>query len=129
MNGIWEGKIIFDTNPNNATGYLDVKVQIRQDLLTIYMDLLSATSKSHTLLAYPKNESGNKILYYVYQNTPNDPKRPPFNGSARLEVGGSKNAPELQGNYFTNRNSLGRIQLKRISDNPNDSYGLSSTLP
>lgn len=128
LNGIWEGKIAFKDKTGKDI-QLNARARIKQSLWTIYIDLASTTSDSHTLVAYPTNSSGNQMLYYVYHTIPQDPDFGEYKGTTILEVKGDKKAPQLQGSYFTIRESRGRIELRRISDNPNGSYELSSTQP
>jgi hypothetical protein len=118
INGIWEGKIIFhDIAENNG---LVAKARIRQDLWSIHIDLFSTTSKSHTLVAYPTIEAGNQILYYVYHNTPQNPEYPEYKGTSLLLIKGKTTALELSGHYFTVRGTKGRIELKRVNDDPKE---------
>jgi hypothetical protein len=73
INGIWEGKIVFKDNKTGKDVRLNARARIKQSLWTIYIDLASTTSNSHTLVAYPTNSSGNQTLYYVFHNIPQDP--------------------------------------------------------
>jgi len=119
LNGIWEGKIIFQGNPEHNNS-LNAKARIKQNLLSMHIDIYSTTSKSNTLIAYPTIEAGNKKVYYVYHNTPKIPEYPEYKGTSILEVNNESIPMKLIGHYFTIRGTRGRVELKRISQNPND---------
>ncbi len=122
INGIWQGKIIFNRGLEDEE--LDAKVRIKQNLWQINMDLCSTTSKSYALVAYPTLEAGNHKLYYMYQNTPKNPKFDEYKGTAILSVKLEAKPMELSGQYYTIRGTRGRIELKRVSLNPKESYEL-----
>jgi len=122
LNGIWEGHIKFQNKSQEEK--LNAKVRIRQNLWSISIDLCSTTSKSHTLVAYPTIESGNHRIYYVYHNTPRNPKYDEYKGTSILTVNLEAKPTQLNGSYFTMRATKGTIELKRISINPNEDYEL-----
>ena len=122
VNGIWQGKILFDIGLEEKE--LDAKVRIKQNLWQINIDLCSTTSKSYTLVAYPTIEAGNHQLYYLYHNTPNKPEYPEYKGTAILNVKLEAKPMELSGRYYTIRGTKGRMELKRISLNPKEDYEL-----
>lgn len=122
LNGIWEGRIIFQSD--SESDGLDAKARIRQNLWSIHIDLYSTTSKSYTLIAYPRLESGNRMIYYVYHNIPKNPEYPEYKGTSVLEVKSETEPMKLSGHYFTIRGTKGRIELKRTSINPNENYEL-----
>lgn len=120
INGIWLGKLIFDADLEEKE--LDAKVRIKQNLFNININLCSTTSKSYTLVAYPRLESGDHKLYYVYHNTPKKPEYPEYKGTAILSVKLEAKPMELSGQYYTIRGTKGRIELKRISLNSKEDY-------
>lgn len=120
LNGIWEGRIIFESSTGETK--LKAKARIRQSLWSIHIDLYSETSKSHTLVAYPTSEAGNQVLYYVYHNTPKNPQFPEYKGTSLLTIKRGTTPSQLSGHYFTVRGTIGRVELKRVSDNPNGKY-------
>ncbi len=122
LNGIWEGRIIFQNNLEQNG--LEAKARIRQNLWSIHIDLSSTTSKSHTLVAYPTLEAGNRIIYYVYHNTPKNPDYPEYKGTSILTVKSEIIPMQLSGHYFTIRGTKGRIELKRVNLNLNEDYQL-----
>lgn len=124
INGIWAGKIFFLDPSSNQEKGLIAKVRIKQNLWKINIDLCSTTSKSYTLVAYPTVEAGNHKLYYVYHNTPKHPSYPEYKGTSILDVSFSSKPMELKGQYYTIRGTKGRIELSRISPNPNDRFEL-----
>jgi hypothetical protein len=122
INGIWQGKIIFNINENEKE--LDAKVRIKQSLWNINIDLCSNTSKSSTLIAYPTIEAGNHKIYYIYYNIPNNPEYSEYKGTAILNVQLQSSPMKLNGSYYTIRGTKGRIKLKQISSNPQEDYEL-----
>ncbi len=125
LNGIWQGKIVFDSDLGNLEKReLEAKARIKQTLWQISINLCSTTSKSYTLVAYPTIKAGNYNLYYIYQNTPKKPEYPEYKGTAILNVKLEAKPMELSGQYYTIRGSKGIIELKRISLNPKEDYEL-----
>ncbi len=125
INGIWHGKIFFDSNLSDLENReLEAKASINQNLWQININLCSTTSKSYTLVAYPTREAGNYKLYYIYQNTSKKPEYPEYKGTAILNVKLEAKPMELSGQYYTIRGSKGIIELKRISLNPKEDYEL-----
>jgi hypothetical protein len=122
LNGIWEGRIIFQSD--SGQDGLDARARIKQNLWSIHIDLSSTTSKSHTLVAYPTLESGNQMIYYIYHNTPKNPEYPEYKGTSLLTVKSETSPMQLNGRYFTIRGTRGRIELRRTSLNPNETYEL-----
>ena len=118
LNGIWQGKITFE----DPQGELSVRARIVQDLTQITMDFSTETSESYSLVAHPRVEGGNHILYYIYRNTPKNPQYPEFKGVSILNVKSEKLSLELSGHYFTVRQTRGRVELKRKSSNPKENY-------
>jgi hypothetical protein len=122
INGIWQGKIIFESDSQKKE--LDAKARIKQNLWQINIGLSSTTSISYTLVAYPSLEAGNHKLYYIYHNTPKNPEYSEYKGTTILNVKIEAKPMELSGQYYTVRGTKGRIELKRISLNPKESYEL-----
>ena len=122
LNGIWQGNIAFESNLEPRS--LEAKVRIRQNLWSIHIDLCSETSKSSTLVAYPTTESGNKILYYIYNNVSKTPSFGDYKGTSVLSVDTKSSSSRLNGHYFTARGTKGRIELERVSSDPNQPYEL-----
>jgi hypothetical protein len=120
VNGIWEGKILFDNGSDHK--YLDAKARVRQNFWSIKIDLYTTTSKSSTLVAYPTNDAGNPMIYYVYHNIPQNPKYPEYKGTSILEIKCGKAPKRLSGHYYTIRGTKGRVELQRVSENPNGSF-------
>lgn len=113
LNGVWVGYVITEDDVE-----LNVRAVIRQGLLLTELDMHGETVKSITLESTPTIEQGQKKLYYVYRSTPKDPKRPPYDGSTLLDVIENEKHLKLSGRYYTDRGTVGRIQLKKISQDP-----------
>lgn len=115
LEGNWKMTIHFESN--GRKGEVIADAVIRQDFISISMEVESADSDSKTLIAQPKKdpESGTPNLYYVYQVEPKTgdlASRNPYKGSAILRYC-RKDGEKLEGNYFTSRNTFGRFELKR----------------
>jgi len=115
LNGEWEMTIYWHweekKGTTNATAY------IKQDFIKMSMEVMSEDSESNTLLAKPKKdpESGRPMLYYIYRNTPklkNGNNVIPYDGTALLKLA-HNNLNYLKGNYYTDRLTYGRYELKR----------------
>ncbi|HHG0974842.1 TPA: hypothetical protein ACPUI6_003062 [Klebsiella pneumoniae] len=112
LNGIWVGHIITETNDE-----FEVRAKIKQALLVTKIEMHGPTVKSVTLEATPTKELDNNKLYYVYKSTPKNPSWSEYIGSTIFDVIESNNALQLSGRYYTDRKSVGRISIKRISLN------------
>lgn len=115
LDGNWKMTIHFESDGHKRTVLADAV--IKQDFVSISMEVDSADSNSITLIAQPKKdkESGTPNLYYVYQVEPKNgdlTSRNPYKGSAILRYC-RRNGEKLEGNYFTSRNTFGRFELTR----------------
>lgn len=115
LNGNWDVAIhwVWNGNSGIATGQAVVK----QNLLTLSMELTTDKSESETLLARPKRhpESGRPLIYYIYRNTPkmkDANSGPPHEGTAVLKID-SGNIGILRGNYFTDRETKGHFEMTK----------------
>jgi hypothetical protein len=73
-------------------------------------------------VAYPTSEAGNYVIYYVYHNTPKNPEYSEYKGTSLLEIKRGNAPTQLNGHYYTVRGTRGRVELKRISDNPKEHF-------
>lgn len=112
LNGIWVGHITTEDNKE-----FEVRAIIRQALLITKIEMHGATVKSVTLEATPTKELDVKKLYYVYKSTPKNPAWSDYIGSTIFDVIENRDALYLSGRYYTDRKSIGRISIKRISIN------------
>lgn len=115
LNGNWDVAIhwIWADKKGTASG----RAQIRQNLLTLSMELETDNSDSETLLARPKRhpESGRPLLYYIYRNTPKQKSinsGPPHDGAALLKID-LQDTRALSGNYFTDRETKGHFEMRK----------------
>lgn len=117
LNGTWEGAITTSTGEKMA-----MRAVIRQSLLSTYIDMHGETVKSITLEATPVTKQGQKHLYYMYHATPKDPRYHPYNGSTIFQLrkvnDGETCCLELTGQYYTDRASAGRIELRQTDSDP-----------
>jgi len=117
VNGTWAGTITVGSG-----GALEVRAVIRQSLLATEIDVHGKSVKSMTLAAAPMIEAGQYRIYYVYRAEPKEPKWPPYNGTTKftlrtLSVGGSGSLA-LSGQYYTDRNTAGTIELRQVGTDP-----------
>ena len=114
LNGAWVGTI----HPSNGTP-LRVRAVIRQSLLRTEIDLHGESVKSITLTASVIMEAGQYKLYYVYRAEPRHPTWPPYSGTTKFDLRitstESRNPLALSGQYYTDRDTMGTIQLSQIS--------------
>lgn len=119
LNGKWKMSIHWVSEKDSGIAY--ATAYIKQDFLSISMEVISKDSESCTLLAKPKKdpESGRPILYYIYRNTPtkkNGNKDTPYDGTAVLKLS-HDDCKTLNGNYYTDRLTHGHYELKRAKNN------------
>jgi hypothetical protein len=110
LNGVWVGQITTEDDVK-----FEVRALIRQSLLITEIDLHGESVKSVTLETTPTIEHNQKKLYYVYNSTPKNPSWGSYVGSTIFDIIEDQSAIRLSGRYYTNRKSVGRIRLKRVS--------------
>lgn len=114
LNGVWVGQITTEDNKN-----FEVRAIIRQALLITEIDMHGETVKSVTLETTPTIELNQKKLYYVYRSTPKNPSWADYVGSTIFDVIEDGSALTLSGKYYTDRKSVGRVSIKRVSKDIN----------
>jgi len=114
LNGVWVGQITTEDNK-----VFEVRAIIRQALLITEIDMHGETVKSVTLETTPTIELNQKKLYYVYRSTPKNPSWADYVGSTIFDVIEDGSALKLSGKYYTDRKSVGRISIKRVSNDIN----------
>jgi len=110
LNGVWVGQVT--TGDNDV---FEVRAVIRQALLFTEIDMHGKTVKSITLETTPTTELNQKKLYYVYRSTPKNPAWCDYTGSTIFDVIEDGSSITLSGKYYTDRKSVGRISIKKIS--------------
>lgn len=114
LNGVWVGQITTEDNKN-----FEVRAIIRQALLITEIDMHGETVKSVTLETTPAIELNQKKLYYVYRSTPKNSSWADYVGSTIFDVIEDGSALTLSGKYYTDRKSVGRVSIKRVSKDIN----------
>jgi hypothetical protein len=114
LNGVWVGQVTTEDHQK-----FEVRAIVRQALLTTEIDMHGETVKSITLETTPTKELNQKKLYYVYRSTPKNPSWGEYIGSTIFDVIEDGSALVLSGKYYTDRKSVGRISIKRISQDIN----------
>jgi len=120
INGTWQVEIHWTWKQEDGsieTGIKKGKVVIKQNFLTLSMELFTDESESETLVIQPKKnpDSGRLQFYYIYKNTPIDKGNNNLQshiGTAILKVAPHDNCI-LQGNYFTDRNTQGLLKFTK----------------
>ncbi|MEG3694586.1 hypothetical protein V5098_15795 [Vibrio coralliirubri] len=110
LNGVWVGQI---TTEDSKT--FEVRAIIRQALLSTEIDMHGETVKSVTLETTPTKELNQNKLYYVYRSTPKNPSWGDYIGSTIFDIIEDGTSLTLSGRYYTDRKSVGRISIKRVS--------------
>ena len=114
LNGVWLGQVTTEDLKN-----FEVRAIIRQALLVTEIDMHGETVKSLTLETTPTVELNKKKLYYVYRSTPKNPSWGDYVGSTIFDVIEDGSALILSGKYYTDRKSVGRVSIKRVSKDVN----------
>lgn len=114
LNGVWLGQVTTEDLKR-----FEVRAIIRQALLVTEIDMHGETVKSVTLETTPTVELNKKKLYYVYRSTPKNPSWGDYVGSTIFDVIEDGSALMLSGKYYTDRKSVGRVSIKRVSTDVN----------
>jgi len=116
LTGTWKGEL--KTNWEDAKDkIIPIKVVIKQSFFHIQVRIKTEESRSHSLSASfdIDKERGYQQLFYTYLNTPKSGIRDRsaiHYGSTLLNFEGYK-VIELEGEYWTSRESSGEIKLKK----------------
>ncbi|WP_324029153.1 hypothetical protein GC087_19945 [Pantoea sp. JZ2] len=119
LNGEWDMTIHYRNGVKN--GEVKAKAIIKQNWLSMSMEVLSQDSDSQTLAMVPKKdpESGRAQLFYFYRVTPNKISigtREAYEGSANLKFFEAGEF-QLSGNYYTSAATDGYFKLEKPSPN------------
>lgn len=93
-----------------------IHLEIKQTLLSTNVILVSGESKSKSLSSSIDEILGETLLTYCYLNTPNSTVRHRSEihyGTAMICI---DNSQELKGHYFSDRKTIGDMELKAIRD-------------
>ncbi len=115
LNGTWKMKIHWSYN--GADGVVDATANIRQNLVSVSMEVCSTGSDSETIVVKTSKDSvsGRPIIFYFYRVIPKniggEPSLP-YEGASTLKLF-TEEGDVLRGNYFTSRNTKGHFELTR----------------
>jgi hypothetical protein len=122
LTGTWRGilKSTWQGNPERKPVAREITLVIRQKFSSISCVLYTAESMSlsDAAVLMDGGESGIPILSYNYENTPRVSVRQHSNvhlGAVVLRVHASSDDWFLQGEYWTNRQTTGEMELRFIS--------------
>lgn len=116
LSGKWSGEIKSNWN-NGELAPIPVEVSINQSFFNIQVRVKTDESRSHSIGASfdIDKERGYQQLFYSYLNTPKSGVRDRSEihyGSTLLNFEGFK-VEEMEGEYWTSRESTGEIKLKK----------------
>ena len=112
--GLYEG--IIEYSYNGTMAKKDTFVKIRQTLLSTKVQITTNEITSNTIVANLVEENEEYVLYYTYITNPKSKyskENPIQHGTCRLILS-TKDC--LTGNYWTSRQTIGDIELKRINN-------------
>jgi hypothetical protein len=111
INGFYSGTIEYEYN--NKPEMKKASIEINQSLLSVRVKIITNEITSSTIVGNLIIENEENILYYTYITNPKSKysqDNPVQYGTCRLLT---KNKNELQGTYWTSRQTKGDINLKR----------------
>ncbi|QTE21094.1 hypothetical protein [Polaribacter cellanae] len=116
LSGKWEGELISNWD-NKSLDPIPTKVIINQTFFNVQVQIQTGESKSFSTGASfdIDTDRGLQQLFYSYLNTPKPSVRERSEihyGTTRLEFKGFK-VDELEGEYWTSRETTGELHLKR----------------
>lgn len=117
LNGRWAMDIHY--NLKGQMGHIAAEATIKQNFIRLSMDVRAPNSDSRTLIAVPRKdpESGQPMLYYIYEVTPHATGPKParsYTGAAILRFD-KANGGGLGGNYWTSAETTGRFTIRGVS--------------
>jgi hypothetical protein len=98
---------------NGSFDKKETTIKITQSLLSINVKITTDEIISNTIASTIVFENGEHVLYYTYITNPKSKyskDNPIQHGTCRMIIG---NKTELQGTYWTKRQTIGDIYLKR----------------
>ncbi|MGY3306370.1 hypothetical protein ACVK1X_005698 [Pseudomonas sp. PvR086] len=115
LNGTWDMTIHY--RKLDGVGEISATAVIKQNWLTMSMEVLARDSDSQTLAIVPKkdSESGRAQLFYFYRVIPkktSDGRSEPYEGAASLRFF-AEGTKQLSGNYYTSVATDGHFKLIR----------------
>jgi hypothetical protein len=132
LNGVWEGEISpSPAQPRQETEAIRFVAVVRHSVYRTEIDLHGDTFTSVTQSATARIEQGQHHLVYVYRVAPRSASRPDYNGTAslRVQVAMVDGTPSLllAGKYFTDRETVGEMSMRRASKKVKDVLGYLTT--
>ena len=117
LNGTWKGKLHFNYPADTPIQSKDITLRIKQDYLSISVDIETDMSTSYSCLA-GFTCTGDDHFYhltYTYIHNPNaktSPNNPSHTGTTSLKFIPDTN--ELKGQYWTQRKTIGDIEVTKV---------------
>jgi len=112
ISGKWEGKIKSTFKGSTSK---NVNVTIKQSYSNTYITIKTNEIISRSVVVWWDNK--NNILYYIYKTDPNikfKNKNPVQDGAAKIVFDKNTRKNELTIEYWTDRETIGCIDLKKI---------------
>ena len=134
VRGTWKGELDsmwIDPKTGKQWPKTVAYLVVEQTLTTAFVRLLTESSSSDSIVATIRRKpSGQHALYAVYLNTPRIGHRdgsPIHHGAVSLEVTGSPPA-RLEGEYWTDRQSRGRLTFAVMCRERADDFGAAEAM-
>lgn len=131
--GLYKGELDSHwTDPANGMkrGAIPAFLVVRQTLSNIHIRLYTAESESCSVLgSFITAPDGKYELLYTYRNEPRlevRPRSPIHYGGVKLAIG--RETQELEGSYWTDRQTIGNMRFTRISRKTPHSFQEAETL-
>jgi hypothetical protein len=125
LNGTWEGTLVstwIDPATQQSKPPIPVMFWITQNLFDMTVRMRTGESKSYSTRYFAEANHVLQVfrIWYSYDDQPNAQygwRSPRHEGVAWLEMDVATDATKLRGQYFTQRQTLGDIEITRSSRN------------
>lgn len=123
LRGTWRADLRYEWPPGSPAQSKDCYLLIRQTFSTVSIQMLFDISSSKSRSADIKNTDGHFELWWSYLSMAYqfDPDNPPHRGAAEVAISVSGET-SLEGEYWTERKTVGRITTSGRSKKLYDSY-------
>lgn len=125
LNGTWFGKYNSKNFTSEETFTGDIAIVIRQSFLRIDVKSYTENFINHSFgeaLHYDSKSDTNQLIYLYSQSQFNPTDDNIRKGTSELMLHLNVNGPELFGDFWTNHNSKGSLNLKRLNTSHSKSF-------
>ena len=125
LTGTWEGHLVttwIDPKTGKTKPAVPITIWVRQGIFETKITLKTKESKSYSTrcLLEADREAGRYRFWYSYSNSPKEKyayRSAKHEGIAWLELDIDVDPNCLEGNYYTDRKTIGDITVKRVKKN------------